>query len=1295
MKKIKEKASKQSNSERISIPKKKRLCIVLLIAAVVIALTGACLILRFFQPSNDTSTGSTQSGMADVIDDSENHGYCLDGSVHTFQSTTTQANCTQRGYVTNICEKCGYTYLSYMENALGHQWAEPICIKPLSCTEDGQQSKTCERCGLTTESALYHSGHRYALSSLNDELDIEKAIYVCTICQDRIALQQDELPQQQVREYVFLPDRDPEFSFIVSFTGDEAYLRSQLTLTGENGNIEYTVTPVNEGYRISPVIPYQQYQSYSASVSGEMMFAEYNTKKLTFSIIGSERATVVFNNDDLIFLKTLELQQYGSYGLYEVDWDEAAQRYFLTFVKSSVVTDSMIGKIIVIGDYTDTQEILADSSRDLLFAKLERIIHNAEGKTMLELSVPQVSEVFDEIDLYFTGDAPGDSFAANEAIEQDFMNALVASDGFTEYTTAMHLAAVSYAGEHGLVVEPLSAISENNIKFDLTKHSLEKLPKKYACQLELEGTITYKISLKDKSGKERGSVTLTCKAGISSTILAGGHYRNMESVNLYLCNDTTTTLNFNLRFNLKYNYEYETKFLLNTNTKKIHTSTCRIATKETNKANIKSFTLQELSEQYHGDKELMKAHECKVCLAVTGMDATAYVLNNNTGVLHCMNCRHVDSIKDCNLFTLHPADTSAFVNCQDCQPQNRQTQDFDARMLNAIRGSDWEKQIKSVKEELKDAIGKKDAKPVTDPKLSVPINVAGVLNIEIGISPVFEFDMEATANLTISASTWNIYGIRSVGENFETYNLEISKPIDYTLDFLGEADIKFGVAMTIKAYPVGLEAAAHIGISGQVGLYGHLSGIFHVSGSLGGETDSFCAARLEAGLYVKIDGYWKILCFDNAFTIVSEKRLPMCKWGYDRVYYSFSEENTVLNLEEWDDKTFMNIEYLLKANFLDLSTMEKKTGYVSIKGKSSIDITIDVRNEDGTPCDYLVYRRENGYLIKKAGAPESFTVLIYITIDPITTISNLEDFFNSQSCYAVYGYFLDTRVVRINVGINGSDDVDDPDDTDGSDDVDDPDDTDDSDDVDDPSDTDGSDDVDDPNDTDDEGPTNDMVTVRVQVPKYWTDVWAYAWNEDATGYVYDEPLGVWPGSQMNLVGIWFEVQIPKDMTRIIINDCNDASADGLQTADLAIVPGKDVWIVIHDDMHISVSYGPDSSGTGYTCGSKLNWMVDGSTLNIVGTGEMNGYPYTPAPWYDYSGSISEIVVGNGVTFVGRYAFSHCVNADSIRFVGDAPDFKEDAFSGIKITAYYPLGNPTWTNEVMQDYGGRITWIPEV
>lgn len=73
----------------------------------------------------------------------------------------------------------------------------------------------------------------------------------------------------------------------------------------------------------------------------------------------------------------------------------------------------------------------------------------------------------------------------------------------------------------------------------------------------------------------------------------------------------------------------------------------------------------------------------------------------------------------------------------------------------------------------------------------------------------------------------------------------------------------------------------------------------------------------------------------------------------------------------------------------------------------------------------------------------------------------------------------------------------------------------------------------------------------------------------------------------------------------------------------------------------------------------LTWTIENGTLTISGTGNMKEYDmlgYTP--WYSQRDSIENIVVTNGVTSIGAYAFYGLNNAksvsltDSIEYIGD-------------------------------------------
>ena len=65
---------------------------------------------------------------------------------------------------------------------------------------------------------------------------------------------------------------------------------------------------------------------------------------------------------------------------------------------------------------------------------------------------------------------------------------------------------------------------------------------------------------------------------------------------------------------------------------------------------------------------------------------------------------------------------------------------------------------------------------------------------------------------------------------------------------------------------------------------------------------------------------------------------------------------------------------------------------------------------------------------------------------------------------------------------------------------------------------------------------------------------------------------------------------------------------------------------------------------GGACGTSLTWSYVESThtLTISGTGAMTDYSDGETPWYAYRNYITNIVIKDGVTTIGDYAFTNCL-----------------------------------------------------
>ncbi len=71
-------------------------------------------------------------------------------------------------------------------------------------------------------------------------------------------------------------------------------------------------------------------------------------------------------------------------------------------------------------------------------------------------------------------------------------------------------------------------------------------------------------------------------------------------------------------------------------------------------------------------------------------------------------------------------------------------------------------------------------------------------------------------------------------------------------------------------------------------------------------------------------------------------------------------------------------------------------------------------------------------------------------------------------------------------------------------------------------------------------------------------------------------------------------------------------------------------------------------------------------------------------------SLEKLEIPSSVRSIGGYLLANC-EPDRIVFFGDAPTFTERTFQSCTTTIYYMADNPTWTADVMQNYGGNITW----
>ena len=95
------------------------------------------------------------------------------------------------------------------------------------------------------------------------------------------------------------------------------------------------------------------------------------------------------------------------------------------------------------------------------------------------------------------------------------------------------------------------------------------------------------------------------------------------------------------------------------------------------------------------------------------------------------------------------------------------------------------------------------------------------------------------------------------------------------------------------------------------------------------------------------------------------------------------------------------------------------------------------------------------------------------------------------------------------------------------------------------------------------------------------------------------------------------------------------------------------------DLLMDLLANAENSGT---CGPNLRWLLtDNGVLVITGKGEMNDYSEdNSAPWGDRE-KVKRIIIGDGVTTIGDYAFYTCSTPTSVNIPNSVTTIKMQAF----------------------------------
>jgi len=133
-------------------------------------------------------------------------------------------------------------------------------------------------------------------------------------------------------------------------------------------------------------------------------------------------------------------------------------------------------------------------------------------------------------------------------------------------------------------------------------------------------------------------------------------------------------------------------------------------------------------------------------------------------------------------------------------------------------------------------------------------------------------------------------------------------------------------------------------------------------------------------------------------------------------------------------------------------------------------------------------------------------------------------------------------------------------------------------------------------------------------------------------------------------------------------------------------------------------------GTSYSC-YNFKKVTLPSTLKTIGAGAFSNcqiLQFVNIPeniteiqdsTFEYCYELSSIIIPKGIKKIGNRAFVHNKALKVITFSWNAPQISGNTFEGgigsnkeVIATCYYPSNNPLWTSSMLQNYGGKLTWV---
>ena len=181
---------------------------------------------------------------------------------HDYKSEVTAPTCTEMGYTTYTCDKCGDSYKADYTNPTGHQYSDWIMDREPTMDEEGQRHQVCNNCGTVLVTEKLEKLYRIATTDSKGEAVVNGYLVIVTdtktkdpISNATVLWNEDgtitvRLPDGRTLDYgkdttvlvLVGEEKDPVRDLIIKITdnsgnyaSDKTNDKGEVTLPGEDG----------------------------------------------------------------------------------------------------------------------------------------------------------------------------------------------------------------------------------------------------------------------------------------------------------------------------------------------------------------------------------------------------------------------------------------------------------------------------------------------------------------------------------------------------------------------------------------------------------------------------------------------------------------------------------------------------------------------------------------------------------------------------------------------------------------------------------------------------------------------------------------------------------------------------------------------------------------------------------------------------------------------------------------------------------------------------------------------------